>query len=133
MPGDDHGFGGRRWSLKKDSVLDSRCAGGADLNLEVEGVPLVKLALQNSAWNVARCLLGAGASWPFVFDTKLYLNGKAYDMPHTQLPSKLLSFKRRRSFVSPPRSAHFKFCKAVETGNEEAAPGLVGLKSCLKL
>lgn len=55
-----------------------------------------------------RCLLDAGASWPFVFDTKLYLNGKAYDMPHTQLPSKMLGLslgaqRRAKGCFEPPK------------------------------
>ncbi|CAK9095888.1 Prostaglandin F synthase [Durusdinium trenchii] len=85
----------------KDTIL-GLVEGGADLNMEVEGVSLVKLAMQKGSWAVARCLLRAGATWPFVFDTKLEVHGQAYNLPHVPLSMK---------------DAHYHFCRAAETGN----------------
>eukprot|EP00913_Durusdinium_trenchii_P014103 g13237.t1 len=58
--------------------------------------------MQKGSWAVARCLLRAGATWPFVFDTKLEVHGQAYNLPHVPLSMK---------------DAHYHFCRAAETGN----------------
>jgi len=76
--------------------------GGADLNLEVEGVPLAKLAMQKGEWKVARCLLDAGARWPFIFDPSLRIHGKDFSLPDTP--------------YSTDRG-HFHFCEAARTGD----------------
>ncbi|CAL1169203.1 unnamed protein product [Cladocopium goreaui] len=91
-------------SSNKETVT-ALVEGGADLNMEVEGVPLVKVAMQKGYWKAARCLLDAGATWPFVFNQNLRLFGKDYTMPDTPLSN---------------QGAHFHFCDAARTGNVSA-------------
>ncbi|CAJ1418387.1 unnamed protein product [Effrenium voratum] len=77
--------------------------GGADVNMEVEGWPLIELAAQRRQWQVTKCLLEAGASWPWSFaSAEFKLGDKTYTMPLAQ-PSL--------------EDSNYKFCKAAETND----------------